>query len=179
MAKARVFERCFSAIKSFRVISLPECRLQTTQEVKYLEGKGGTGTTVPRCRVGLIWRCAGRAFTWTSVRNHPAPLWIISTIITRLKTRVCADLAHDAVKDNRCCWCLEGTEIKDYFSVWSFLQARESPPLFCQAWRGVCAGGSFSSGLAVLGMGCLSESEYCLIWESWCVLEISGHAVST
>lgn len=96
--------------------------------------------------------------------NHPTPKWIISVIITRLKMNLRAALSHNAIKNNRCWKCLEGTEIKDYFVIPSLLQAQLSCVLSCHPQRGSC-GGSFSSGLAVLGAGHLTESECCLIWE--------------
>lgn len=74
-----------------------------------------------------------------------------------------AALSHSATKNNRCCECLEGTEIKDYFVIPGLLQAQPSCVLSCHPQRGSC-GGSFSSGLAVLGARRLTESECCLIW---------------
>lgn len=59
MAKASVFKSSISAaIKKFLlVVSLPKCRLQTTQEVKYLQGGGGGWGG--REDEGLIWRRMG------------------------------------------------------------------------------------------------------------------------
>lgn len=96
--------------------------------------------------------------------NHPTPKWIISVIITRLEMNLRAALSHIAIKNNRCWKCLEGTEIKDYFVILGLLQAQLSCVLSCHPQQGSCRG-PFSSGLAVLGAGRLTESERCLIWE--------------
>lgn len=141
----------------------PKYRLQTWQEVKYLQGKR-SGTTVPPSCSGLSWCARGRLFTWTRTGNHPTPKWIISVIITRLNRNLWAALSHNTIKNNRCWKCLEGTEIKDYFAIPSLLQAQLSCVSSCHPQRGSC-GGSFSSGLAVLGARRLTESECCLIWE--------------
>ncbi len=141
MAKACVFEQCFPAIKSFCLLFCSpsaDCKQRKRSNI----WKGNEGLEQPRA--GLIWRCAGRAFTWTSVITL-APMWIISTIITSFKTRLSAALSHDAIKDNRCCRCLEGTEIKDYFTIWSLLQAKTISPTLslCRAWRGGRVGAHF------------------------------------
>lgn len=81
----------------------------------------------------------------------------------------------DAIKDNRCCRCLEGTGIKDYFTIWSLsFRPKRSPPLSLSSMETGPSGGSFSSSVAVLGMECLTESEYCLIWESDTSLRFLG-----
>lgn len=85
-----------------------------------------SGTTVPPSRSSLSWRISRRVFTWTRSGNHPTPKWIISVIITRLKTNLRAALSHNTIKNNRCWKCLEGTEIKDYFVILGLLQAKLS-----------------------------------------------------
>lgn len=161
------FHYCFCrAIKSFWLFfSLPpqstDCKHDKRSNI--CKGKR-SGTTVPQSSYVLSWHASGRLFTWMRTGNHPTPKWIISVIITRLKMNLWAALPHNAIKNNRCWKCLEGTEIKDYFVILGLLQAQLSCVLSCHPQRGSC-GGSFSSSLAVLGATHLTESECCLIWE--------------
>lgn len=166
------FHYCFYwAIKSFWLFfSHPPSTVPQSTDCKHdkrsniCKGKR-SGTTVPPSCCGHSCCTRGRVFTWTRTGNHPTPKWIISVIITRLKMNLWTALSHNAIKNNRCWKCLEGTEIKDYFVIPSLLQAQLSCVLSCHPQRGSC-GGSFSSGLAVLGARHLTESECCLIWES-------------
>lgn len=56
----------------------------------------------------------------------------------------------------------------------SFRPKRFPPPLSLSSMERGPSGGSFSSSVAVLGMECLTESEYCLIWESDTSLRFLG-----
>lgn len=140
-------------------------RLQTWQEVKYLQGKKEWNN----CSRAALSSAGVRADVYSPERgttgNHPTPKWIISVIITRLKMNQWAALAHSAIKNNRCWKCPEGTEIKDYFAIRGLLQAQLSCVLSLHHLQRGSRGGSFSSSLAVLGGKRLTESECCLIWE--------------
>lgn len=118
------FHYCFYwAIKSFWLFfSHPPSTVPQSTDCKHdkrsniCKGKR-SGTTVPPSCCGHSCCTRGRVFTWTRTGNHPTPKWIISVIITRLKMNLWTALSHNAIKNNRCWKCLEGTEIKDYFVI--------------------------------------------------------------
>lgn len=157
---------CFcSAIKSFWLcFSLPQVQIANMTRGQISAREKGVEQLFQWAAVASAGVQADDVFTWKRAGNHPAPKWIISAIITGLKMNLCAALSHSPIKNNRCWKCLEGTVIKDYFVILGLLEAQLSCVLSCHERLGPC-GGSFSSGLAVLGAGHLTESERCLIWE--------------
>lgn len=179
----------YEAIKSFWLLFFSlcaDCKQQKRSNIweGKTRGRDSNCSTRP-AQTSLPTRV--RVFTCTSACNHQAPKWIIATIITNLKPpspNCVGALSHNAIKDNRCWESLEGTEIKDYFTLLRTLRAKQSlcSPLSSSNGGGGQQGRSFSLFLCLGGLfeNRLLDREWTLFnLGEWYVLEIPGHSVST
>lgn len=136
-----------------------------------------SGTTVPPSHSGLSRRASRQVFTWTRTGNHPAPKWIISVIIMRLKMNLWVALFRNATEHNRCWKRLGGTEIKDYFAILGLLQAKLLCFVLSSTARVVW--GLIFLWLSSLGSSALDREWALFNLGVWGVLELHGHSVST